>query len=204
MESESWIRHYFYDLADPRARDRLFMGSPYPLMLWIVIYVAIVRALKLWMRNRKSYDFSKIGIAANIYFIVGNGYIFFKVAPYWLNKYNWRCEPLDTSHSMDALQVCLQSSYTRPWPKLNSNALKPFFRWWTWATSSRSSRLLSSLSRFWVKLTFDRFFNQIICCIITSLSQWLHGSARTIILEVIQRFWYSSTVSFIRWWTHIT
>jgi hypothetical protein len=25
--------------------------------------------------------------------------------PYWISKYNWRCEPLDTSNSADALQV---------------------------------------------------------------------------------------------------
>jgi GNS1/SUR4 family len=98
----SWL---FYDLADPRIRDKTFMGSPLPIITWVLTYVALTRILKEFMKNRKPFVmkvpfimFGLFNVAANVFFVIYS-------APYWFGKYNWRCEPLDTSNSQDALRV---------------------------------------------------------------------------------------------------
>jgi hypothetical protein len=106
----TWLS-FFYDLADPRTRDRFLMGSP---LLFIVVMVFYVRFVKIklsrWMKTRKAFD---VRLATIIYFSFNNFahlYLALKGAPYWLSKYSWRCEPLDTSSSQEALDVSILQS----------------------------------------------------------------------------------------------
>jgi hypothetical protein len=102
---------FFYDLADPRTRDRFLMGSPLLFIAVMIFYVRFVKIkLSRWMKTRKAFD---VRLATIIYYSVSvfvHFYITIKGAPYWLSKYSWRCEPLDTSSSQEALEVSILQS----------------------------------------------------------------------------------------------
>jgi GNS1/SUR4 family len=95
----------FYDLADPRIRNKTFMGSSVPIVCWSVAYLVLVKVLKDFMKDRKPFDVKFSATLLYSFYIMANGFLFFKTAPFWLFKYNWRCEPLDTSNSQEALLV---------------------------------------------------------------------------------------------------
>jgi hypothetical protein len=57
------------------------------------------------MKERKAFDVRRVSIALYSFFIAANGFLFFKLSPYWLDKYSWRCEPMNSSNSKEALQV---------------------------------------------------------------------------------------------------
>jgi GNS1/SUR4 family len=137
MELTNIISMLFYDLADPRSRNKWLMGSPYPLIVWTLAYLSLVKILKLFMKNRRPFNINIASLIVCPFFIVTNGFLCFKTAPFWLFKYNWRCEPLDTSNSQEALLVD---------KKQNFYSLKPFsylqtlIRWSTCATFTLSLR----------------------------------------------------------------
>jgi GNS1/SUR4 family len=100
-----FLERFFYNSADLRIRDRFLMGSPLTFLALTLVYLTVVKFLRLWMQQRKTFDVSSCLFALYSFYAAANGYVLFKIAPYWLTKYNWHCEPLDTSHSHDALQV---------------------------------------------------------------------------------------------------
>jgi GNS1/SUR4 family len=105
---KTMTRGLFFDFADPRTRDRPFMGSPWPLIVYTISYVALVAFLRHWMKRRKPYRFRKFSLALYSFYFVSNVFIFVNVWPYWITKYTLGCEVLDTSNSADALQVMSQ------------------------------------------------------------------------------------------------
>jgi GNS1/SUR4 family len=107
-QARALIRGVFYDLADPRIRDRPFMGSPWPLIVYTICYVALVGFLRHWMEPRNPYRFRKLSIVLYSFYCFSNAFIFIKIWPYWITKYTLGCEVLDTSNSADALQVIRQ------------------------------------------------------------------------------------------------
>jgi GNS1/SUR4 family len=122
---ESFSLRNVYKWADPRMRDKVFMGSALPIVTWIAFYLVLVKFLKQWMEERKAYDVRKFSIALYSFYAVTYAYLFLKVAPFWLTNYNWRCEPLDTSSSSDALQVSKSSRW------LTEKLMNRCIRWWT-------------------------------------------------------------------------
>jgi GNS1/SUR4 family len=106
MDPESgWIRVIFYDLADPRIRDKPFMGSPWPITVFSISFLTLIGFLRHWMKHRKPFKLRMFSIVLQSLLLSLNIFGFLKGWPYWTSKYSWRCEPLDTSNSADALQV---------------------------------------------------------------------------------------------------
>jgi elongation of very long chain fatty acids protein 7 len=122
--SEIW-NYYFYDQADPRIRDRVFMGSPLLLIAWTWVYLVLVVFLRKWMRKREAFNIRCASIAYYAYMFVVSCYVFAGVLPYWIFKYNLRCEPLDRSNSEEALRVSLAGSSQKAY----SDMFRFFIRW---------------------------------------------------------------------------
>jgi hypothetical protein len=110
MKFESVLkRHFFYDMADPRIRNRFCMGSALPVIAWSLFYFVFVKFfLQRFMKTRKTYNVRSVSILVYTFYTAAHAFMIFKLAPYWLTKYNWRCEPVDKSHSKDALEVTFE------------------------------------------------------------------------------------------------
>jgi elongation of very long chain fatty acids protein 1 len=107
--SKTW-RHYFYNLADARIRDRFIMGSPLPIIGWSIFYVIFVKFfLNRRMAKQKAFNVRLASILLYTYLLAFSTYLVISFFSNWLTKYSWRCEPLDTSNSEEALQVCLNN-----------------------------------------------------------------------------------------------
>lgn len=142
MDTESFSIWSVYQWADPRARDKVFMGSALPIVTWIAFYLVLVKFLKRWMEQRKAYDVREFSIALYSFYAVTYVYLFIKVAPFWLANYSWRCEPLDTSTSLNALQVSRITNLVNP-----SKHLEFLYRWWTFVICTSSLTPLTSSNR---------------------------------------------------------
>lgn len=102
----------FYTNADPRVRDKWLMGSPIIITSISLCYVLTISYIipKL-MKNRKPLDtkmfdkyFDKILLLVESYFVYWGVY-------FWIFVYNWKCQPIDQSESIEgslAVELCWQ------------------------------------------------------------------------------------------------
>jgi hypothetical protein len=102
----------FYDNADPRIRDKLFMGSPIEIVLAYLCYVFLITyILPKFMENRKPFDFKKLyGYVDKILFLVESYFLCWGLFG-WIFVYNWICQPFDNSESVYGLlaaKLCWQ------------------------------------------------------------------------------------------------
>lgn len=113
----SKYHEYFYENADPRIRDKLFMGSPIWIVLYYVFYSVIIHyPLPQIMKNRKSYDFATVyGFVDKILLVFSIYFISFALFG-WFYLYNWRCQPIDRSDTFVAnytVELCWQYLMTK-------------------------------------------------------------------------------------------
>lgn len=106
---EQW-HELVYTRADYRTRDRLLMGSPLPIIAICIFYVYLIKIyLAKFMEWRKAYDTRYVSLALNSYLFATACYFFYNsIVIGWFTKYSWRCEPLDTSDSAEALVVMIK------------------------------------------------------------------------------------------------
>lgn len=93
------------DKGDPRVKDLPLTESPFPTIGLCLTYVLIVKKLGIdFMENRKPLNVRYLMIFYNIMMVALNSYIFFYAGVYgWFGKYSFKCQPMDYSHSRDAL-----------------------------------------------------------------------------------------------------
>nr|QKO01441.1 fatty acid elongase 7 [Locusta migratoria] len=95
------------DMADPRTMEWPLVGSPWPVMSIVFLYLYFVNSLgPRLMRDVQPFRIERIMIAYNAFQIAVNLYIFYKCTQLgWVDKYSWLCEPVDFSDAPDALEV---------------------------------------------------------------------------------------------------
>lgn len=95
----------FYDSADPRIRDFIFMGDPSLIVSVYVIYALLCRCvIPRVMKNREPFRLAWASwLLKNVIFNIA---IFFAVnlAKIWFNS-NWKCEAIDDSVTEEAKNV---------------------------------------------------------------------------------------------------
>ncbi|XP_063989125.1 very long chain fatty acid elongase 7 isoform X1 [Diachasmimorpha longicaudata] len=103
----SFYNHIFYDLADPRTRDWFLMSSPVPGASIMIGYLYFVLS---WgprhMEHRKPYKLNNTLILYNLAQVLLSTWLFWEgLDGAWLDKYSWKCEPVDYSNTPEALRV---------------------------------------------------------------------------------------------------
>lgn len=97
------LHEIFYEHADHRIRDRLFMGTPYTLIFIYLCYVVIITyVIPKFMENRKPFSFTKMWNFVDVLIFFMSGYITACSFYGWFHLYNWICQPIDLSDSADA------------------------------------------------------------------------------------------------------
>lgn len=105
------LHNFFYKNADPRIRDKLFMGSPFALIsIYLIFVIVIIYVIPKFMEYRKPFSFKKIWNFTDILIFLMSGFLLVKCSYGWLYLYNWICQPIDLSDSFDA-QFALEGCY---------------------------------------------------------------------------------------------
>lgn len=90
----------FYDNADERIRDKLFMGNPFLIFSVYSCYVVIVVSiLPKYMKNRKELNYRKFMACVDAILCTRSMYFLINFVYLWLFEYNWSCQPIDRSDS---------------------------------------------------------------------------------------------------------
>lgn len=99
--------HELMALGDERILKYPLMDSPLPTITMCIIYLVFVKFIgPNFMANRKAYDLRYAMILYNFSLVILNGYLFWKFGVHgWFGKYNFRCQPVDTSNSIDGLAM---------------------------------------------------------------------------------------------------
>jgi hypothetical protein len=86
----------FYENADDRIRDKIFMGSPYALISVYIFYVLFVlKILPKFMKNRKPLSYENLMSCLDAFLCVIACYFFIQALFAWTFLYNWTCQPID-------------------------------------------------------------------------------------------------------------
>ncbi|XP_017777180.1 PREDICTED: elongation of very long chain fatty acids protein AAEL008004-like [Nicrophorus vespilloides] len=107
-ETSKEVYHFlFYELADPRTNEWFLIANPFPGLAIIAAYLYFVLSWgPRYMENRKPYQLKHTLIGYNLIQVTISIYIFYvALVGGWLNKYSWKCEPVDFSNNEDALFV---------------------------------------------------------------------------------------------------
>jgi len=104
--SHGTYHEIFYTKADPRIRDKFFMGNPALIITIYTLYVIFVKVfLPKFMKNRPPY---KLKTFENFMLLILFGpsfYVFIISSKVWFFHYNWKCEAIDRSESQLAMLV---------------------------------------------------------------------------------------------------
>ncbi|CAD7083686.1 unnamed protein product [Hermetia illucens] len=98
--------YLFVDLADPRTNDWLLIKSPLPAAGILIAWLYFVTSWgPKFMANRKPFQLEKTLIVYNFFQVALSIYIFYEgLDAAWLNYYSWRCQPVDTSNTPQAIR----------------------------------------------------------------------------------------------------
>lgn len=107
----------FYVQADPRIRDKLFMGSPIEIVVLYLNYAFLTSyVLPKFMEHRKPFNFKALyGYIDKMLLVIESYFLYWGLIA-WFNVYNWACQPIDTSDTLDAtlaVEICWQFLITR-------------------------------------------------------------------------------------------
>ena len=90
----------FYDNADERIRDKLFMGNPFAILSVYFCYVIIIVViLPKYMKNRSAMDYVKLMTCVDVILCIRSIYFLTHLFYLWLFEYNWSCQPINLSNS---------------------------------------------------------------------------------------------------------
>ncbi|XP_028027342.1 elongation of very long chain fatty acids protein 4-like [Bombyx mandarina] len=92
-----WLRKYyhtvFYDRADQRVKDWLFMTSPWPIVAILTTYLLLIKfILPIYMRNKRPYNLKGVIKSYNVTMIVFNLVVAWGIATSgWTTTYHFGC-----------------------------------------------------------------------------------------------------------------
>lgn len=98
---------FFLYLLDQRVKDWPLMQNPLPTILICISYVIIVKYLGPYlMKNREPLKIRWLMVFYNFFMVIISLYIFLTLGYHgWFGKYNYKCQPVDYSNSIDATAV---------------------------------------------------------------------------------------------------
>lgn len=107
-----FINFIFYDNADPRIRDKFFMGNPFPIIFTTLILLTFLRVLNEFMKRRKEgFKLEKLSLYVTIFYWFMSVYFFYKLSrDAYFNGYSLRCEPVDPSPVGKPMEVSEEHS----------------------------------------------------------------------------------------------
>lgn len=90
----------FYDDADERIRDKIFMGYPYQIIVAYVFYLVIILwLLPLICEYFKPLNYRKCMTIVDVILCLRAFYFLVNFSYLWFFEYNWICQPIDRSGS---------------------------------------------------------------------------------------------------------
>ncbi|KAK3930366.1 Elongation of very long chain fatty acids protein AAEL008004 [Frankliniella fusca] len=92
---------------DPRTKDWFMMGSPWPLVGLLVVYVYTTTSLgPRLMQNRQPFKLTGVLITYNFLQMIGSAMLFWEgLDAAWLRDYDYKCQPIGTSTDPQALRM---------------------------------------------------------------------------------------------------
>lgn len=106
------LNSIFYENADSRIRDKLFMGTPWMFSLTYVCYVLLITYIlpKLTANRKSSINFYKVYGYLDAFLLMLALYFLSWGIYAWFFHYNWLCQPLDreSSDGVLAVEICYQ------------------------------------------------------------------------------------------------
>lgn len=103
----SWYKYLNEDLADPRTKDYFLIGSLWPCLIIIGLYLYFILNIgPSYMEKRQPFKLYRILQIYNVLQIVLNGSLFYSASAIgWFRQFNFFCEPIDYSNSPMALTI---------------------------------------------------------------------------------------------------
>ncbi|XP_012524534.1 elongation of very long chain fatty acids protein [Monomorium pharaonis] len=103
----TWYKYLNENLADPRTKDYFMIGTPWPALTLIGLYLYFICNLgPRLMEKRQPFKLNRIMQIYNIFQILINGFLFYKaLTEGWLGQFNYFCEPIDYSNTPKAIQI---------------------------------------------------------------------------------------------------
>uniref|UniRef100_A0A3Q2Q3W6 Elongation of very long chain fatty acids protein 1 n=1 Tax=Fundulus heteroclitus TaxID=8078 RepID=A0A3Q2Q3W6_FUNHE len=100
----SW---FWFHWADPRIKEYPLMQSPVPMTAILLVYLFFILYLgPRIMANRKPFQLKEPMIVYNFLLVALSVYIVYEfLMSGWATTYTWRCDPIDTSDSPQALRM---------------------------------------------------------------------------------------------------
>lgn len=95
-----------YEIADPRIRDKFLMNSTVAVLVVSLSYVILIELiLKPIVRSRRVLNLKFTTTAINVFVTAGSFYFCYEIEKLWAFNYSWNWQPIDRSHSAEALHV---------------------------------------------------------------------------------------------------
>ncbi|KAG5683079.1 hypothetical protein PVAND_012384 [Polypedilum vanderplanki] len=90
-----YAEDFWYEHADPRSKDFLFLRTPVPILVVIAVYVVICKIVLPLIFNGKKHPWARYLLILHYLIQLGNCIAVIIISPYyfWLVKFNFRCEP---------------------------------------------------------------------------------------------------------------
>ncbi|XP_025085036.1 elongation of very long chain fatty acids protein 7-like isoform X2 [Pomacea canaliculata] len=107
---KSFEEHY-HDLitknADPRTKDWLLVGSPWPIACLCILYLVMVRVGQQMMIKRPAFSLQGPMIAYNLFLVLLSAYMLYEfIMSSWLVPgFNFHCAPVDASDNPSSLRL---------------------------------------------------------------------------------------------------
>lgn len=86
VSDDLWFNLECCVCSDHRTKDLFLMGSPWPVIGLVVVYLFIVRNGQRWMKDKPAFELKTTINVYNIFQVVSNIYVFIMVGDYWLNS----------------------------------------------------------------------------------------------------------------------
>ncbi|XP_012720266.2 elongation of very long chain fatty acids protein 1 [Fundulus heteroclitus] len=101
------IYDYLLSKIDPRIKEYPLMQSPVPMTAILLVYLFFILYLgPRIMANRKAFQLKEPMIVYNFLLVALSVYIVYEfLMSGWATTYTWRCDPIDTSDSPQALRM---------------------------------------------------------------------------------------------------
>lgn len=92
--------------SDPRVKDWLWMGSPFPTIAIAMLYLLFVRYVPGYMENRKPLEMKPFLFVYNTAIVLLNAYLANEMIQGMFSAgYNWICTPMEYSYHPSQLQI---------------------------------------------------------------------------------------------------
>jgi elongation of very long chain fatty acids protein 4 len=110
FKQDNWYYDLFIKFGDPRTRGSFLLGTPEPMLIIVLAYLAFVFIAPRLMERRPALDLKNLLIVYNFTLVAVSGYMcveFFLTAT--LMGYSYTCAPIDWTYSTDSLNMRLIS-----------------------------------------------------------------------------------------------